>query len=130
VLASRQYVSRGFTYNLERQIVSEPQELALKIRVRVSHPNGADAVCGKIARDIDGDAAGKATIGQTRLAGAGFAVPVISMERADGQPLGMEGEFTEYWHDTHCEGDDEESIAKGEARAAFMYGVQYGKSIS
>jgi hypothetical protein len=103
------------------------QELKLKLTVRVQNPNGADYVVAKIARDIDDDATGKAAIGQTRLAGGGFAVPVIAMERADGQPLGMESEFLEYWHDTHCEGDDEESTAKNEARAAFMYGVQFGR---
>lgn len=108
----------------------EYQELDLKLRVRVQNSNGADYVVARIARDIDTDATGKAAIGQTRLAGGGFAVPVLSVERADGQPLGMEAEFIEYWHDTHCEGDDEESIAKDEARAAFMYGVRFGKSIA
>ena len=105
------------------------EELELKIKVRVTSDRGADAVCAKIANDIDPTAtAGK--VGQARLAGGGYAIPVISMSRQDGSPLGVEGEFAEYWHDTHCEGDDEESIAKNEARAAFMYGVTYGKSIA
>ena len=106
----------------------DPEELNLKLRVRVNHPHGADAVCAKIVQDIDTDASGKATIGQTRLAGAGFAIPVISMERADGQPFGLEAEFEDYWRETHCEGDDG-TEGKNEARGAFMYGVTYGKSL-
>jgi hypothetical protein len=101
-------------------------ELNLKIRIRVQNPQGADAVCAQIAKDIDTSTSGKAAIGQTRLAGGGFAIPVISMERTDGVPLGMEAEFDTYWEETHCDGDDG-SEGKYEARAAFFYGISVGR---
>lgn len=102
------------------------EELSLKIRVRVTSEQGADAVCARIAKDIDPTAT-SGRVGQTRLAGGGFAIPVISMERTDGIPLGLENEFDQYWEETHCDGDEGQGAEKSEARGAFYYGISVGK---
>lgn len=106
---------------------AEFEELNLKIRVRVQNPQGADRVVSRIAKDIDTSAGGCASIGQTRLAGGGFSVPVLSIERTDGIPLGLEFEFDQYWEETHCDGDEGQGAEKSEARGAFYYGISVGK---
>lgn len=99
------------------------EELSLRIRVRVTSEQGADAVCARIAKDIDPRAT-SGRVGLTRLAGGGFAVPVISMERADGIPLGLEYAFEEYWDGTHCDGDEGGPGEKLSMRCAFFAGVR------
>lgn len=93
--------------------------LDLKIKVLVENLDGADAVVAKLAQGRREKA--------PSLSGNGWRVEVTSIERTDGQALGAEGEFEQYWAETHGEGDDEESVAKTEARSAFVYGVKFGR---
>jgi hypothetical protein len=37
----------------------------------------------------------------------------------------VDEEFEEYWRGSHCEGDDEETDARSEARAAFKAGARW-----
>lgn len=58
------------------------------------------------------------------------SLSVVSVERADGNAIGLEAEFEAWWADSHCEGDDEETDAKTWAREAFLWGVRQGKKRS
>jgi hypothetical protein len=51
---------------------------------------------------------------------------VVKIERADGQPIGLEAEFEEYWQE-YSQGRERENpygYEKGSARDAFMYAVK------
>lgn len=90
-------------------------ERTLDLRVTVvSAPSGPDAVLAKMPM-------GKVDV---RLTCSPYTLKVIKVERADGQPFGLESAFEEWWADNHCEGDADE---KTWAREAFTYGVKYGK---
>jgi hypothetical protein len=55
------------------------------------------------------------------------SLPVVKVERADGQAIGLEAHFEQYWAENHCEGDDGEEAEKSWAREAFFYGVRWAK---
>lgn len=59
-----------------------------------------------------------------------WQVRVTSVERADGQPIGAEEAFEEYWAESHTglrEGTDWSNGEKLEALDAFLYGLRYAK---
>jgi hypothetical protein len=57
-----------------------------------------------------------------------LGLTITSVERADGQPLGLESAFETWWAELHGEGDDADSpVDKEWARDAFLYGVKLGK---
>lgn len=97
-----------------------PEFLEIKLKVKVENPDGADFVVHKLSQGQ--------RVKAPHLMGNGWDVEVFNIERLDGQPFGIEAEFAEYWAETHCEGDNEESSAKNEARGAFLYGVTFGKA--
>lgn len=67
--------------------------------------------------------------GTLRLTASPYALKVTKLERADGEPFGLESEFEAYWSESHCEGDDGEPGEKLWAREAFLYGVRIGKGL-
>jgi hypothetical protein len=90
-------------------------ELELKVTV-VSTPGGPDGVLAKM--DLE----------KVRLTASPYTLTVVKIERADGQPFGMDSEFEEYWEEVSCAGDGEDETAeKASARSAFRYGVSWGR---
>ena len=61
---------------------------------------------------------------------SGRGIRVTHVERADGQPIGAEEAFEEYWAESHTglrEGTDWSNGEKLEALDAFLYGLRYAK---
>jgi hypothetical protein len=95
--------------------MSRTKTLDLKVTVSGEDPDGTLA------------AMTRAGANPVRLSSGGYTLKVTNLERADGQPFGLEAAFEEYWRETHCEGYDDTAPEKTEARDAFLYGVNYGK---
>jgi hypothetical protein len=81
------------------------------------------------APDPDGTLAKMLSQTAPVLAGGVYALTVTHVERADGQAIGAEAAFEEYWEETHTgrEGTDWSSGEKLEALDAFLYGLRYAK---
>ena len=56
-----------------------------------------------------------------------LGLAVTKVERADGQPFGVDAEFETWWADSHYEEDETDDVDKEWARDAFLYGVKFGK---
>jgi hypothetical protein len=102
----------------ERQSMSERRSLELTVTV-VSDDPYPDAVLGKMGKRV----------WLTDFAGrSGATLKVAKVERADGQPIGLESEFEQWWRDTRLDGEDDDEDKKDWARAAFMYAAaKYAK---
>jgi hypothetical protein len=109
------------------------KELNLKVTIKVKSGT-ADGAAAALRRSLLRKA-GSVRIGLAEfwtLTGTG--VEVTSIERADGEPLGLKTEFEEYWSNANCEEDDEVddnlmwSYAKVSAWGAFQAAYDiYGK---
>jgi hypothetical protein len=55
------------------------------------------------------------------------SLKVIKVERADGQPLGLEAEFEQRWAELHGEGGEADAADKEWARDFFFTGVKVGR---
>lgn len=102
----------------ERESVpqKEDQLLELKVTVRMPWHPVAD-LDDRVAR-IAADKGGVMLSGRED----DVSVDVASVERADGQVLGLEAAFREYWEETHVAEDEPDPVLRAEARDAFMYG--------
>lgn len=100
------------------------EKLSLKITVGVENSHGADFVVGRIAEHVSDGQHFDPTDKLARLRGASWSVPVLSIERADGRPFGLETEFDQYWDDTHCDGDEGEPGERAALRDAFFEGYR------
>lgn len=97
--------------------MSERKTLDLKVTVAAGDPDGE--LSQMLARSP------KTRVNLCQLRYGVLSVDVVKIERADGQPFGVEAEFEEYWRDSHCEDADEESSEKTWARDAFLRGAAW-----
>jgi hypothetical protein len=104
---------------LKENEMTEKKRLELKVTVEGADPDGALAKILKTATP-----SGVATL-LSRKGTEGLNVTKV--ERADGQAIGLEAHFEQYWAENHCEGDDGEEGEKSWAREAFFYGVRWAK---
>lgn len=108
---------RGAKELASRMNANKVSTLDLKVTVEDTDPDGQLATILREEVVLRGKQTGR-------------GVKVTKVERADGQPVGAEAEFEEYWTEMHStrEGTDWDSGEKLEARDAFMYAVRkYGK---
>jgi hypothetical protein len=84
-------------------------ELKLKVTVTGDNPDRTAALMSRLHTQV--------------LSAGPYKLTVTCVERADGQPLGAEAEFEEWWAESHCEGDDGEPQEKSWALEAFLYAL-------
>lgn len=94
----------------------------LELKVTVRALTDPDAELVKILSNATDS--GLATLMSRR---GGSALTVTKLERADGQEIGLEAKFEEYWRDNCCEGDHGSADEKWAARHAFFYAVKLMK---
>lgn len=98
--------------------------LELKVTVSGSDPDGTLAQMLKYATSLAGSPAIDTTVATLTPRSGGSALTVTKLERADGQEIGLEAKFEEYWRDNCCEGDHGSADEKWAARHAFFYAVK------
>lgn len=118
-LAQAAQLPAGFAWRERGEKMPENKTLDLKVTVTCA-PSGPDAILAKMDKTA------------VRLTSSPYTLKVISVERADGQPFGLEAAFEEYWNgNVGSKPGDEASDEKLYARQAFLYAAEkYGKSTS
>lgn len=104
----------------ERESVPQKEDQLLELKVTVRMPWHPVADLDERVARIAADKGGVMLAGREN----DVSVDVASVERADGQALGLEAEFRQYWEETHSESDP---VLRAEAHSAFLYGHRLGK---
>lgn len=91
----------------------ESVKLDLKVTVTQAGNADPDAVLAKMRKD------------DLWLTASPYKLPVTKVERADGQELGVDSAFEEWWQESHCEDDAGTAEEKDWAREGMLFGMKY-----